>query len=416
MISLAHKIRLYPNQEALRYLAKSAGTSRFAYNWALARWKKRYRDGEKPTVNRLNAEFNARKGNEFPWTSEVSKYCCQQAILDLGDAFKRFFEHLTRYPKFKKKGRSKDSFYLANDALKVSGKYLKLPKLLQPIKMAQKVRFPGKIQSCTVSRDSCGDWYASFSMAIPEAKSKRSTENPKPYEYPNKCENQAFVGVDLGIKTLATYSYESGCMKVPNPRPLARAQRKLRRSQRSFAKKLKGSNNRLKSKLLVARIHRRVRRIRLDSIHKLTKWLVKTFRWIGIEDLNVRGMVKNRKLARALADASFGEIRRQLQYKAALSGSFVVVADRWFPSSKKCSDCGITKQRLDLSEREWSCPRCGTNHDRDTNAALNLRFVAERYSETLNACGETVSPNPHERVGLVSLKQVSDSSEFSLGT
>lgn len=398
MISLSHKIRLYPNKEALTYLAKSAGTSRFAYNWALARWKEKYTSGEKPSAFSLNAEFNARKGSDFPWTSEVSKYCCQQAILDLGDSFKRFFKKLSRYPKFKKKGVSKDSFYIGANHLKVSGKYLKLPKLIQPIKMAQEIRFPqGRILSCTISKDSAGDWYASFSLEISEDL----------YVYPHKCENQAVVGVDLGIKTLATCSDGT---RVENPKPLARAQRKLRRSQRSLARKVKGSKNRLKSKILVARVHRKVTRIRLGAIHNLTSWLVKTFRFIGIEDLNVKGMVRNHKLARALADASFGEIRRQIGYKSVLSGSRVVVADRFFPSSKRCSDCGEILERLDLSTREWSCPSCGVIHDRDENASINLRLVAERYLETINACGEPVRPVQRRKAGhrQGSLKQESD--------
>ena len=246
--------------------------------------------------------------------------------------------------------------------------------------MAQPLRFKeGEVKFVVISRDSAGDWYASFSVEILEGT----------YVYPHKCESQAVVGVDLGIKTLATCSEGT---KFKNPKPLARAQRKLRRSQRSLARKTKGSQNRVKAKLLVAKIHRKVTRIRLDSIHNLTSWLVRTFRFIGIEDLNVRGMVKNHKLARALADASFGEIRRQIEYKSKLSGSHVVVADRFYPSSKRCSDCGNILERLDLSTREWSCPSCEVIHDRDKNASINLRLVAERYSETKNACGEPVRP------------------------
>jgi putative transposase len=395
--SLSHKIRLYPNKEALTYLAKSAGTSRFAYNWALARWKEKYLAGEKTSAYGLDKEFNSRKGPDFPWTYEVSKWVTQKSIQDLGDSFKRFFKNLSRYPRFKKKGVSHDSFYINSDQLKVSGKYLKLPKLQGYIKMAQTIRFKeGEVKFAVISRDSAGDWYASFSIEISEDS----------YIYPNKCENQAIVGVDLGIKTLATCSDGT---KFENPKPLARAQRKLRRSQRSLARRVKGSLNRVKAKILVARIHRRVTRIRLDSIHKMTSWLVKTFRFIGIEDLNVRGMIRNHKLARALADASFGEIRRQIEYKAKLSGSSVVIADRFYPSSKRCSNCGEKIERLDLSEREWSCPSCGVIHDRDENASINLKLVAEGYSETLNACGETVRPMPRHKAGhrRVSLKQES---------
>jgi putative transposase len=381
----------------MKYLAKSAGTSRFAYNWALARWKEKYLAGEKTSAYGLDKEFNARKGSDFPWTSEVSKWVTQKAIQDLGDSFKRFFKKLSRYPRFKKKGSSHDSFYINSNHLRISGKYLKLPKLQGHIKMAQTLRFKdGEVKFAVISRDSCGDWYASFSFEISEGS----------YVYPHKCENQAVVGVDLGIKTLATCSDGT---KFENPKPLARAQRKLRRSQRRLARKVRGSKNRAKAKLLVARVHRRVTRVRLDSIHNLTSWLVKTFRFIGIEDLNVQGMIKNHKLARALADASFGEIRRQTEYKSKLSESHVVVADRFYPSSKRCSDCGETLERLDLSVREWSCPSCGVIHDRDENASTNLRLVAERYSETINACGEAVRPVQRRKAGQrrASLKQES---------
>jgi putative transposase len=229
VISLSHKIRLYPNKEALKYLAKSAGTSRFAYNWALARWKEKYTSGEKTSAYGLDKEFNARKGIEFPWTYEVSKWVTQKAIQDLGDSFKRFFKKLSRYPRFKRKGASRDSFYINSNHLKVSGKYLKLPKLQGYIKMAQPIRFKeGEIKFAVISKDSAGDWYASFSIEISE----------ESYIYPNKCESQAIVGVDLGIKTLATCSDGT---KFENPKPLARAQRKLRRSQRRLARRVKGS-------------------------------------------------------------------------------------------------------------------------------------------------------------------------------
>jgi putative transposase len=258
--------------------------------------------------------------------------------------------------------------------------------------MTESLRFEGRILSATISRDSVGDWYASFNVEISEDS----------FVYPHKCESQAFVGVDLGIKTLATCS---NGMIFENPKPLAKAQRRLRKRNKALSRKVKGSNNRTKARIHLAKAYRKVTRIRMHHLHNLTSWLVKTFRVIGIEDLNVKGMVKNHKLAKALSDAAFGEFRRQLEYKAKLSGSLLAKADRFFPSSKKCSVCGFKLDSLDLSIREWACPSCGVFHDRDLNAAKNLELVAREYWETLNACGEPVNPKPRKRSRYGSVKQ-----------
>ena len=393
MVSLAHKIRIYPNLESEVYLNKSCGTARFAYNWALARWKELYTSGNKPSALSLNREFNARKGSEFPWTSEVSKYAPQRSILTLGEAFSKFFKKESRYPRFKKKGVSKSSFYLGNDAVQVTGRYLKLPKLSKPIKMAEVIRFPGRVLSCTISRDAAGDWYVSFNIELSDS-----------YVYSHKCESQAIVGVDVGIKTLATCSDGT---RFDNPRALRAAERQIRRRSKDLSRKCKGSKNRAKAKILLAKAHRKVTRIRQGAWHLATSWLVKNFRFIGIEDLNIKGMVKNHKLAKSLADAALGEFRRQVTYKSKLAGSNLAVADRFYPSSKLCYCCGHKLDELDLSVREWTCPECKTFHDRDGNASQNLELVAARYAETLNACGEDVRPKPvrKSRWGRPSMKQ-----------
>jgi putative transposase len=352
----------------------------------LDRWRDLYLKGKKPSALSLNKEFNARKNLEFPWTSEVSKYSPQQAILDLGDAFNKFFKKQAKYPRFKKKGESVNSFYVGGDHIKVTGRYLKLPKLEKPIKMAEEIRFPGRLLSCTISMDAAGDWYASFNIELSED-----------YVYPHKCENQAIVGVDIGLKTLATCSDGS---KFDNPRALRAAERRIRRRSQSLARKKTGSNNRAKAKILLAKAkillakaHRKVTRIRQGAWHNVTSWLVKNFRFIGIEDLNVRGMVKNHCLAASVSDAALGEFKRQVTYKSKLAGSNVITADKFYPSSKLCSYCGFKLDELDLSVREWTCPQCGVVHDRDGNDSENLELVAAGYAETLNACGEEVSPN-----------------------
>jgi putative transposase len=377
---LAHKIRLEPNQEAIRYLRKASGTARFAYNWALGTWKEKYSKGQKGiSAYSLDKEFNSIKGTQFPWTKEVSKWVTQKAIQDLGDSFKRFFKKTSKYPQFKKKGKVRESFYLNADSIKVSGKYLKLPLLKKPIKMSQSLRFKGEVRSVVISK-SADQWFASFSVKIPD----------ETFVYAHACDSQDAVGVDLGVKTLAALSTGE---KIENSRPLKKAERKLKILSRSLSRKQKGSSNRAKARLRLARAHQKVAWIRLDLLNKITSKLVKNFRFIGIEDLNVRGMLKNHKLAKSISDASFYKFRRQIEYKANLAGSYVVIADRFFASSKTCSNCGYVNHELKLKDRVWKCPICGAVHDRDINSSINLRDVALGYKETLNACGENVIPN-----------------------
>jgi putative transposase len=396
---LSHKIKIYPNQKAERYLRSACGTARFAYNWALQTWIQKYQSGEKGMSGfSLVKEFNSIKDESYPWVREVSKWVPQKAIQDLGDAFKRFFKKESKYPQFKKKGRSKDSFYLGEKGFKVSGKYLKVGLLERPIKMSNSLRFKGEIKSVTISR-SVDEWFASFSIKIPE----------ETFVYAHACESQDAVGIDLGIKTLAVCSNGT---EFENPKPLRLAERKIKKLNKSVSRKQKGSSNRAKACLRLVRAHRKVARIRSNSLHQITSWLVKTFRFIGIEDLNVRGMIKNHKLAKSISDAAFYEFKRQLEYKSKLSGSNIVLADRFFPSSKTCSCCGYIYKELALSERVWTCPVCGAKHERDVNASKNLEFVALRYKETLNACREGVSPNTVAAVrrlgvGLSSVKQES---------
>ncbi len=386
MVQLAHKIRIYPSQEAEVYLRRSCGIARFAWNWALGQWRTKYALGERGMSGfSLVKEFNSVKKTEFPWTSEVSKWAPQKAIQNVGEAFSRFFKKTSKYPRFKKKGRSRDSFYLDAAVVKLSGKYLHLPKLPRPIKMAQAIRFDGDLRSVVISRDSCGDWFASFSILLPDS-----------YVYPHQCESQATVGVDVGISTLVALSTGE---KIDNPRSLRSKERKLRRLSRSLSRKQRGSRNREKARIRLAGVHRKVTRIRRDATHRVTSRLVKSFRFIGIEDLNVRGMLRNHRIARSLQDAAFREFRRQVEYKAPLAGSNVAVAARFYPSSKLCHCCGHKLSELSLNIRVWECPACGAVQDRDVNAAKNLDSVARRYRETKNACGEGVSPPTKARQG-----------------
>jgi putative transposase len=373
-----HKIALDPNDLQASHFARAAGTARFAYNWALAEWQKQYQarkadpSRRRPSQGALRRQLNAIKRKEFPWMLKVTKCAPQMAIIHLGDAFQKFFSRRAGYPRFRKKGVH-DSFTITNDQFSLDGSRIHIPNLGW-VRMHETLRFPGKVMSATVSRVA-DRWYVSICVDTPHD--------------PNltHAKNQGAVGVDLGVSALATLS--TGEPPVPGPKPHQALGARLRRLSRSLSRKVKNSANRKKAKAKVARLHARISNIRSDALHKLTTDLSCRFDIIGIEDLNVSGMVKNRYLARAVADMGFSEFRRQLEYKAETRGGVVVVADRWFASSKTCSDCGHKVDQLPLSVRQWTCPACGANHDRDRNAARNLKNMAvSAASSAVSACGE----------------------------
>lgn len=372
---IAHKIALDPNNAQATYFARAAGTARFAYNWALAEWKRQYEAWKldnslpKPSQAALRRQLNAIKREQFPWMLEVTKNAPQMAIIQLGQAFQNFFAGRARYPRFRKKGVH-DRFTLSNDQFGIDGCRIRIPNLGW-VRMRETLRFAGKIMSATVSR-AADRWFVSI------------TVDTQDDSHLPKAENQGVVGVDLGVTALATLS--TGESPIPGPKAHKALLPRLRRLSRSLSRKQKGSSSRNKAKAKLARLHARIANIRQDALHKLTTSLTRRFHTIGIEDLNVRGMVKNRHLARSIADMGFFEFRRQLEYKAAMRGGVVVVADRFFASSKTCSACGHKLETLPLSVREWTCPACGAFHDRDVNAAVNLKDLA--VSSTVSACGE----------------------------
>lgn len=372
----AHKIRLMPTQEQAIYFAKSCGVARHAYNWALAQWKQQYEAGGKPSEMSLRKQYNAIKPTEFPWALEVTKNAPQQAIKNLGTAFQNFFRNVKQgkkpgYPKFKKKG-VRDSFRADNgpqkageNAVKVVGKTVKLPKV-GIVKMREELRFDGQVVSATVSRMADG-WYVTLLVDTTDCLSGSL--------------GGGIVGVDLGIKEFATLSNGE---VIPALKPHRAAHRQMVRLSRSLSRKKKGSSNRAKAKAKLARLHQRISNVRIDALHKLTHKLATEFDTIAIEDLNVKGMMRNRHLARSIADAGFAELRRQLEYKSLMTGAKVVVIDRFFPSSKTCSQCGEIHD-MKLSDRVMVCD-CGNVLDRDLNAALNLKNKAASYA--VPACGE----------------------------
>lgn len=307
---------------------------------------------------------------------EVTKNAPQMAILQLGEAFKNFFSARAKYPRFRKKGIN-DRFTLTNDQFAVDGCRIRIPRLGW-VRMRETLRFSGKIMSATISRVA-DRWFVSIAVEI-----------AGPNHLP-KAENQGAVGVDLGVSALATLS--SGEI-IEGPKALKTQLKRLQRLSRSLSRKQKGSNNRKKARAKLARLHGRISNIRKDALHKLTSDLTGRYHTIGLEDLNVRGMMANRHMARAVGDMGFHEFKRQVQYKADMRGGQVVVADRWFASSKTCSNCVDKIANLPLCVRMWDCPGCQTSHDRDINAAINLEKYA--VSSTVSACGAEGSGSRHK--------------------
>ena len=351
----AHRIRLHPTPEQREYFVKAAGTRRFVYNWGLAEWQKQYKAGEKPSAKKLKKEFNAIKREEFPWVYEVTKCAAEGAFMDLGTAFTNFFEGRTQYPKFKSKKGSQDGFYVANDKFSVGAYWIKLPHIGK-VNMAEKLRFQGKSMSARISR--IADWwFVSITVQMPDT----VLEPP----------DGEIVGVDLGLLRLATLSDGE---VLENQKPLRNMLNKLKRLQRSLSRKQKGSQNREKARRKIARLHYRIRCIRDDILHKFTTKLTTTYSVVVIEDLNIKGMMKNRRLALSFSDAALGRFVDLLEAKAAQTGTVIVKVDRFFPSSKTCHKCDHVKEHLSLSERIYICdnPDCDVCCDRDVNASKSV--------------------------------------------
>ncbi|NES25860.1 MAG: IS200/IS605 family element transposase accessory protein TnpB, partial [Symploca sp. SIO3E6] len=318
-------------------------------------WNEAYEAGLKPSANKLKKFYTHHVKPLYPWMKTLSSRVYQFAFLQLGEAFSRFFQGLAEHPKFKKKGKN-DSFTLdhGGKVMEFSGCRLKLPFIgwvstYEPLPKINTKRV-------TISRVA-DSWYISVAYK---------------FEPETTMKSRDFLGVDVGVKVLATCS--DGTV-FDNPRAYKKAKKKLARLQRELCRRQKGSSNRNKTKIKLAKAHQRIANIRKDVIHKLTSWLCKNHAIIGLEDLKVSGMMKNHKLAGAVADSSLYEIRRQTEYKAEWYGCELVFADRFYPSSKTCSSCGHI-QEMPLKERTFKCLACGQILDRDLNASLNLEHLS----------------------------------------
>jgi len=368
----AFKTELDLNNKQKTACMKHAGTARFAYNWGLERKKAAFASGEKtPSAIDLHRELNALKKTEFSWMYEVSKCAPQQALRDLDQAFAHFFRRVKEkksgkrvkvgFPRFKSKKNGSGSFRLTG-TIRVFDKAIQLPRLgLLRLKERGYLPVVGvHILNATVS-EKAGRWFVSLQVEM---------EIPDPI-----MDEKPVAGVDLGINRMAQVS---DGMYFENPRALKKALTKLKRLQRVVSRRRKGSANRQKAVRRLAKAHLRVANIRKDALHQATTWLAKTKSAIVLENLNVSGMMKNHHLAQAIADVGMHEFRRQLQYKGQWYGCEVFLADRFFPSTKRCSQCGNEKE-LSLAERVYSCEVCGQVMDRDLNAAINLEQLLYIY-------------------------------------
>lgn len=380
-----HKIRLNPTDEQAEYMKRAAGMRRFVYNWGLTEWNRQRESGENTSSLILAKQFRAIRKDLFPWTYGISKSVIDGAFFDLGDAFKRFFAKQTRYPKFKKKGKSHESFYLAGDRFFVGSHWVEMDVMgrfiadlreikatkkqkhkLGRVNMSERLRFAGKIVGATVSYKA-GHWYVSINVQVVHTEQ----ENTNP-----------IVGVDVGIKELAIVS---DGRRFENQKPLTIQIKKIKRLQRKASRKHLGSKNRAKANLKVARLHDEIACIREDAHHKLTTSIARTCSTVGLEDLHVTGMMKNRKLARAMADAGLGQLRAFFEQKMAGVNGKAIFVNRFYPSTKTCSGCGHVKKRMPLKYRTYICMACGLTIDRDLNAAINLEHEARRILATLAA-------------------------------
>jgi putative transposase len=375
VVKRAYKYRFYPSPEHAAELSRTFGCVRKVYNLALeARTVAWYQRQERVSYVQTSALLTEWKRQEdMAWLNEVSCVPLQQALRHLQGAFAAFWDKRAAYPKFKSRKKSRASAEYTRSAFRWRDGRLTLAKMTEPLDIRWSRPLPegAEPSTVTVSRDAAGRWFVSMLCEC--------TVEPLPA-------TSAVVGIDAGITSLVTLSTGE---KIANPRHERRDRERLAKAQRNLARKAKGSANRGKARVKVARVHARITDRRKDFLHKLTTRLVRENQAVVIEDLSVANMVRNHSLARAISDAAWSDLRGMLEYKCDWYGRELVVIDRWYPSSKTCSACGHIAAKMPLSVREWDCQNCGTRHDRDINAAKNIR--AEGLS--VLACGGGVRPD-----------------------
>jgi len=374
-VKRAYRYRFYPTEAQAVELSRTLGCVRLVYNQALeartTAWRQERRRVDYATTSALLTAW--KQTDEFAFLNEVSSVPLQQALRHQQRAFTNFFGKRAAYPKYKSRKKSRASAEYTRSAFRWRDGRLTLAKMDVPLPIVWSRPLPKDAEpsTVTVSRDPAGRWHVSILIDT---------------DLEPLAPTVSEIGVDAGVTSLLTLSTGE---KIANPKHEHRERTSLARAQRNLARKVKGSNNRDKARTRVARVHARIADRRRDLLHKVTTRLVRENQTIVIEDLAVRNMVRNRTLARAISDASWSEFRSMLTYKAEWYGRTVIVVDRWYPSSKTCSQCGHLLDTLPLHLREWTCPSCGDIHDRDVNAARNI-LAAGR---AVTACGDGVGPN-----------------------
>ncbi len=395
LVTRGHVICLDLTVKQVTFLKRCAGTARKVWNWALGEWNRQYAAGEKPNARALAKQFNTIKYDLFPWLHEMPRDTHSQPFRDLGVAWSNFFNSVRgkrkgppmSRPQFKKKG-DRDAFYVANDRMKVGARgkgKKKRGKIMLPVlgwvRMTEALRWPGKIQSARIFRKAA-KWYAAIAVETPAANATTTTPQTATAQKAVLEPKRPIIGVDLGLKTaVVTSDRDPARLPLVAPKPLRTALMQLARTQRQLHRRKKGSQNRYKTQMKIARIYARVANIRTNFWHQLTTRLIRENQAIVIEDLGMLFMLKNQKLSFAASDVALGMFRPMLAYKAEMAGVMIFVADRQFPSTQRCACCGHIKnnngpgdEKLTLNDREYRCNQefCGVIEDRDVNAALNL--------------------------------------------
>lgn len=359
----ALKVRIYPNKTQEELLQKTFGCTRYVYNYFLNRRISVYKESKETLNNILCSRELTQLKKELDWLKEPDKWALQNALRDLDDAYKRFFSGLAKFPKFKSKKNNRKSYRttFTNNSIEFGNK-LKLPKLGRVKYRDKKHTIDGRILNATISQEPNGNYYCSICYT-----------NDK---VPVFVRTDEYVGIDLGLKEFAI---TSDGIKYGNPKFLAKSLKKLARLQKALSRKSSGSNNRNKARIKVAKCYVHITNQRNDFLQKLSSELVNKYDVICIEDLKIANMLKNHKLARSISDVSWYKFVEMLTYKCKWFGKELVKIDTYYPSSQLCSKCGYKNSQVkDLSIREWTCPNCGTHHDRDINASVNILNEGKR--------------------------------------
>jgi putative transposase len=382
IVQKAFKYRFFPTDEQAAQLAKTFGCARYVYNQALefrsTAWQLEKKSiGYHTTAAKLTVW---KKEPEKAFLSEVGSVVLQQSLRNLDTAFTNFFEKRAQYPKFKSR-RDRQSARSATNAFIFRDGQITLAKQSAPLDIVWSRPLPNdaKVLNLTISRDTSERYFVSI-LVETDVKPRRRAKTE--------------VGIDVGIKTLATTSDGE---KLENPRPLVKREQRLKRLQRRLSRKARGSNNRKKARLKVARLHAKISDARRDTLQKFTTRIIRENQAIFVEGLNVAGMVQNHNLAKHIVDAAFGEIFRELEYKAKWRGRTYFPLDSFFPSTKLCSSCGHLLDELLLSVREWDCSACGAHHDRDINAAINIKRAGQYLLKTTGSDARKVTPTRNQR-------------------